>query len=86
MEGADCSIAIDIGGTFTDSVIANKNGKIFKVAKTASTPANPSEGFIKSVAKVLKLAGVDPSLVEVVLHGSTVVTNAILENKSAKQH
>lgn len=52
MEGKDFSIAIDIGGTFTDSVIANKNGKIFKVAKTASTPTNPSEGFIKSVAKV----------------------------------
>lgn len=84
MEGKDFSIAIDIGGTFTDSVIANKNGKIFKVAKTASTPTNPSEGFIKIVAKVLKLAGVDPSSVEVVLHGSTVVTNAILENKSAR--
>jgi len=84
LEGKDFSIAIDIGGTFTDSVIANKNGKIFKVAKTASTPANPSEGFMKSVAKVLKLAGVDPSSVEVVLHGSTVVTNAILENKSAR--
>ena len=84
MEGKDFSIAIDIGGTFTDSVIANKNGKIFKVAKTASTPTNPSEGFIKSVTKVLKLAGVDPSSVEVVLHGSTIVTNAILENKSAK--
>jgi|TARA_B110000238_G_scaffold82900_1_gene91266 predicted NBD/HSP70 family sugar kinase len=50
LEGKDFSIAIDIGGTFTDSVIANKNGKIFKVAKTASTPANPSEGFMKSVA------------------------------------
>ena len=43
MEGKDFSIAIDIGGTFTDSVIANKNGKIFKVAKTASIPASPSE-------------------------------------------
>jgi len=82
--GKDFSIAIDIGGTFTDSVIANKKGKVFKVAKTASTPSNPSQGFIKSVTKVLKLADVDPSSVEVVLHGSTVVTNAILENKGAK--
>ena len=77
-------IAIDIGGTFTDSVITNKKGKVFKVAKTASTPSNPSQGFIKSVTKVLKLADVDPSSVEVVLQGSTVVTNAILENKGAK--
>ncbi|MBT4778672.1 MAG: hydantoinase/oxoprolinase family protein [Rhodobacteraceae bacterium] len=84
MGGKDFSIAIDIGGTFTDSVIANKKGKVFKVAKTASTPSNPSQGFIKSVTKVLKLADVDPSSVEVVLHGSTVVTNAILENKGAK--
>ena len=77
-------IAIDIGGTFTDSVIANKKGNVFKVAKTASTPSNPSQGFIKSVTNVLKLADVNPSSVEVVLHGSTVVTNAILENKGAK--
>lgn len=84
MGGKDFSIAIDIGGTFTDSVIANKKGKVFKVAKTASTPSNPSQGFIKSVTKVLKLADVDPSSVDVVLHGSTVVTNAILENKGAK--
>ena len=84
MGGKDFSIAIDIGGTFTDSVIANKKGKVFKVAKTASTPSNPSQGFIKSVTNVLKLADVNPSSVEVVLHGSTVVTNAILENKGAK--
>ena len=84
MGGKDFSIAIDIGGTFTDSVIANKKGNVFKVAKTASTPSNPSQGFIKSVTNVLKLADVDPSSVEVVLHGSTVVTNAILENKGAK--
>jgi len=82
--GKDFSIAIDIGGTFTDSVIANKKGNVFKVAKTASTPSNPSQGFIKSVTNVLKLADVNPSSVEVVLHGSTVVTNAILENKGAK--
>ena len=84
MGGKDFSIAIDIGGTFTDSVIANKKGNVFKVAKTASTPSNPSQGFIKSVTNVLKLADVNPSSVEVVLHGSTVVTNAILENKGAK--
>ena len=84
MGGKDFSIAIDFGGTFTDSVIAIIKGKVFKVAKTASTPSNPSQGFIKSVTKVLKLADVDPSSVEVVLHGSTVVTNAILENKGAK--
>ena len=84
MGGKDFSIAIDIGGTFTDSVIANKKGNVFKVAKTASTPSNPSQGFIKSVTNVLKLADVNPSSVDVVLHGSTVVTNAILENKGAK--
>jgi len=59
-------------------------GALVKVAKTASTPSNPSQGFIKSVTNVLKLADVNPSSVEVVLHGSTVVTNAILENKGAK--
>jgi len=43
LEGKNYSIAIDIGGTFTDSIIANKNGKIFKVSKTALIPASPSE-------------------------------------------
>ncbi|MDA1238891.1 MAG: hydantoinase/oxoprolinase family protein [Proteobacteria bacterium] len=78
------SIAIDIGGTFTDVVIADSNGKIFKIAKTASTPENPSEGFVHAVKMAMKLANANAKSIDVVLHGSTVATNAILEGKGAR--
>src|ERR687887_89742 len=47
-------------------------------------PADPSQGFFAGVDKMLGLAGAAPDEVAVVLHGSTVATNAILEGKGAK--
>ena len=80
----ELSVAIDIGGTFTDVVIADRDGNLFEVAKTPSTPLTPSAGFIDSVQQVMDLVDAKENSIEVVLHGSTVVTNAILEGKLAK--
>ena len=78
------AIAVDIGGTFTDIVIADNRQNRFVVSKTSSTPENPATGFFNAVEDVLRLAEVEPEAVEIVFHGSTVATNAILEHKGAR--
>jgi N-methylhydantoinase A len=77
------SVAIDIGGTFTDVTLFDRStGKSWTV-KTPSTPADPSEGFVSGVGQALKLSGFAPSDLVQVLHGTTVATNLILEGKGA---
>jgi N-methylhydantoinase A len=78
------SVAIDIGGTFTDVTLFDRStGKSWTV-KTPSTPTDPSEGFVIGVAQALKLSGFRPADLSQVLHGTTVATNLILEGKGAK--
>ena len=84
IQDPELSIAIDIGGTFTDVVIADRDGTLFEIAKTPSTPLTPSDGFIDAVKQVMDLVSAKEKSIEVVLHGSTVVTNAILEGKLSK--
>jgi N-methylhydantoinase A len=74
-------IAIDTGGTFTDAVgLDDATGRQW-VAKTPSTPDNPSIGLINGVNAIVAAAEMSAADVDVVLHGSTVATNAVLEHK-----
>ncbi len=77
------SVAIDIGGTFTDVVISDQRNKFF-ISKTPSTPKDPSISFIEAIKIALNLADTNPELIELVLHGSTIATNSILENDFSK--
>jgi N-methylhydantoinase A len=78
------AVAVDIGGTFTDiSLLDRTSGQVWR-AKTPSTPADPSQAFMTGVNAVLGDAGIDASVLDQVLHGTTVATNMILENKGAK--
>ncbi len=70
-------IGVDTGGTFTDFVFV-KNGK-WHIFKLPSTPKNPAEAVVEGIKRIT--SGVDDFLV---LHGSTVATNTILERKGAK--
>jgi N-methylhydantoinase A len=77
-------IGVDTGGTFTDVALLDPaSGRIW-VAKTASTPEDPSAGFGKGIADGLALAGADGAAVGRVLHGTTVATNLILERKGPR--
>ncbi|MGI9409050.1 MAG: hydantoinase/oxoprolinase family protein, partial [Hyphomicrobiaceae bacterium] len=78
------SVALDVGGTFTDVILAADQGDQFWVAKTASVPADPASGFFAGIDKILQVSGIGPAEVTSVLHGSTVATNAILESKAAR--
>jgi N-methylhydantoinase A len=75
------SLAIDIGGTFTDAVLRASDGSL-TVDKTLTTHHDLLEGFFRGVDLVLSKAGVRPDEVDgVVVHATTVVTNALIERK-----
>jgi N-methylhydantoinase A len=75
------SLAVDIGGTFTDIVLRHDSGRLI-VDKTLTTPHDLIEGFFTGVNAVLKSAGLVPRQVDgVVVHATTVVTNALIERK-----
>ncbi len=78
------AIAIDIGGTFTDIALHDaKSGRIWR-AKTPSVPADPSQAFLTGVKLALADAGYPATMLDRVLHGTTVATNMILEGKGAR--
>ncbi len=75
-------IGVDIGGTFTDIVALDDEGRL-ALAKVPSTPKDLLDGIGAAVGKVLALAGAPPGDVERFIHGTTVATNAVLEKKGA---
>jgi N-methylhydantoinase A len=76
-------IGVDVGGTFTDVVLALSDGRIH-VNKTTTTPLDPGEGVAASVAAVLEESGLDPRRVAEVVHGTTVASNTILQKVGAR--
>ena len=76
------TLAIDVGGTFTDSTFADAQTGAMWVAKTPSTPDDLTVGFMAAIRKVLALAGRTPEDVMRVLHGTTTATNALLEGRT----
>src|SRR3989337_3001864 len=74
-------IGIDTGGTFTDVVAVDEDSGRVVTTKTPSTPANPADGFLAGIEKVLELAGAGGEAIAAVSHGTTVATNQLLEGK-----
>ena len=77
-------VGVDVGGTFTDLVLANTHTAQQVIHKVPTTPQDPSLGVLKGVVELCALAGVSPDEVRYVLHGTTTATNAVLEHKGAK--
>src|SRR5688572_20967891 len=75
-------IGVDIGGTFTDIVALDAGGRL-ALAKVPSTPKDLLDGIAEATTRVLKLAGAAPADVARFIHGTTIATNAILEQKGA---
>src|SRR5690242_6615237 len=80
-------IGVDTGGTFTDVVSVNEQTGEITTTKTPSTPANPADGFMEGVRKVLRKAATEGDAgmeaVSAVVHGTTVATNQLLEDRIA---
>jgi N-methylhydantoinase A len=77
-------LGIDIGGTFTDLVLARENSHQVHNAKTLTTPHDPVIGVMSGVREVLAQAGADAHDIERVVHATTLATNLILERKGAR--
>jgi len=73
-------VAVDIGGTFTDVVVFDEAQRDLSLAKTLSTPAELARGVLDGLTK----AAVRFEQMTTLIHGSTVVVNAIIERKGAK--
>lgn len=80
-------IGVDIGGTFTDLVLAGADGAVLAF-KAPSTPADPSEGVMRAIAGAARdlslTAGDLLGRTELLVHGSTIATNTLLEHKGAR--
>ena len=76
-------LGVDVGGTFTDFLLMNEESGETHTAKVPSTPEDSSIGVLNGVARICDESGIDPSQIKLVMHGTTVATNAVLTGKGA---
>lgn len=81
---SEVRVGVDIGGTFTDLLVFDIDSGRFQVGKTLTTPDDPSRAVTTGLQATLAEAGVTPGAVRQIVHGTTLVTNAIIERKGAK--
>jgi N-methylhydantoinase A len=77
-------LGVDVGGTFTDLLLHDEKTQRTYQAKTPSTPQDQSIGVAAGVRLVCEKAGIRPADLALILHGTTVATNAVLEGKGAR--
>ena len=75
-------LGVDIGGTFTD--VALERGKRRWSAKILTTPDAPERAVIEAIHRVLGEAGLAPADLSIIIHGTTLATNALIERKGAR--
>ena len=75
-------MAVDIGGTFTDVVLHAGDDQF--TTKVLTTAAEPAAGVVRGLRQVLREAGAAPGEVGVLLHGTTLATNALIERRGAR--
>ena len=82
--GHGVRVAVDIGGTFTDATLIDEETGSVAIAKVLTTPSDPSDGFMQALARALAEGGGEAGRVRLVVHATTVATNAIIEGRIAR--
>ena len=77
-------LAIDIGGTFTDTVMMNQDGSVVASTKTLTTHENPANGALEGAKRALDSVSGSMADVSGFIHGTTLATNALLEKRGAR--
>src|SRR5699024_8976592 len=77
-------LGVDTGGTFTDTAIINGSSGEVLITKVPSTPNNPSVAVVNGLEEITEKSGISTEDISFFIHGSTVATNALLEQKGAK--
>ena len=79
-------IGVDVGGSFTDFVLEDQRGGAQRIVvhKVPSTPHDQSIAVVEGVVGLCRMAGIAPSEIDVLFHGTTVATNMVIERKGAE--
>lgn len=77
-------LGIDIGGTFTDGSLVDENTGAVSIIKVLTTPSNPADGFMEAVGRVREQADFTPDALNMLVHATTIATNAIIEGNTAR--
>jgi N-methylhydantoinase A len=77
------SLGIDIGGTFTDAVLRDSSGVLAQI-KTPTTVRDPGIGFVDAVRRLQTTSGLSDESLGLLVHATTVATNAVIEGRTAK--
>ncbi|WP_410767320.1 hydantoinase/oxoprolinase family protein [Haloferax sp. DFSO60] len=78
------NLGVDVGGTFTDVIVFDDDSHELTIDKVLSTPANPSEGVLTGIKEATNKAGTSVADLSLLFHGTTVVTNMLLEETGSR--
>ena len=81
---ASFRFGFDIGGTFTDFVLCNMQTGDLHTYKTLTTPDDPARAVIEGWNALLSAVDAEGSQVELSIHGTTLITNALIERRGAR--
>ncbi|WP_198370609.1 hydantoinase/oxoprolinase family protein [Roseomonas rosulenta] len=81
MSAAPFRIGVDIGGTFTDFVLLDTRDGTLRNGKVLTTPAAPEQAVLTGIRQMLEAHGIAPADVQHVIHGTTLVANALIERR-----
>ena len=77
-------IGIDVGGTFTDLVLLDEESGEFHHTKVLTSNPNPAEGVLRALDHALEETGAASENVKIILHGTTIATNSLLQRRGAR--
>ena len=84
MTASGWRLGVDIGGTFTDFAVIDQGCGTLHIHKQLTTPHDPSESVLSGIPVLLHKAGVDIAEIDTIVHGTTLVANALIERKGAR--
>ena len=77
-------VGLDIGGTFTDFVLLDRESGEIRLHKCLTTPEDPASGSIDGLGELLAEAGLKMADLDALVHGTTLVTNTLIERRGAR--
>ena len=78
------TICVDVGGTFTDLVLADSSGALLATEKVLTTPSALATGAMHGIKQLLKRGDVEPGVVSMVIHATTQTSNTLIERSGAR--
>ena len=82
--GGGYRLGVDVGGTFTDLLLIEEGSGHAFTAKVPSTPQDSSIGVLNGIERICQEAGIEPTQISHVMHGTTVATNTVLTGSGAR--